>query len=88
MKKIFKYHLPISDHIEVRLPEGAEILCVQAQGGEVYLWAVVNPEEPMDVVTSILCRGTGHELTGKEGRYLGTAQQFNGALIWHFFEKV
>lgn len=40
MKRIFKYHAPVMDHVNIAMPEGAEIPCVQIQDGEPYVWKI------------------------------------------------
>lgn len=85
-KVIFKYSKPLNDVMKFQLPRGAEILSVGNQYGKFCLWAIVDPDEAL-VNTTILCRGTGHELNGAEGKFLGTVQFDGGSLIFHFFEK-
>ena len=83
--KIFKYPLPIKDDAEIQIPRGAQILTVQTQKGEPYIWALV--ETDAELTTRRLCvRGTGHTFKGNEGRYIGRFQLENGTLVFHVFE--
>jgi len=90
---IFKYILNISDEPVVPLPKGAEVLSVQVQHGEPYIWALV------DELASIEERhfriiGTGNPiyLEGRTykhpipGKFVGTFQLYNGNFIGHLFE--
>jgi hypothetical protein len=88
MIRIFKYPLEIADAQLVSMPWDAEILSVQLQGEQVSMWALVN-DEHMNADRTFRIFGTGHEflLTGRY-RYLGTVQQFDGALVWHVFEEI
>jgi hypothetical protein len=65
------------------MPEGAHVLTVGMQVGEIIAWATVDPDAPREERT-FLVRGTGHKLNGREGRYIGTV--FPGSLVFHVFE--
>lgn len=81
---IHKYSLRIDDEQVILLPKGAQILTVQIQNEQPFLWALVDPiyaEEPRKV----LIRGTGHDALGL-GRYISTFQMRGGALVFHAFE--
>jgi hypothetical protein len=85
-RKIFKYPLPIDDEIEISMPDGSEILTVQPQKGTPCIWAIVDTDAPL--TTRRLClRGTGRTFKGNEGKYIGTQQIDNGALVFHLFEE-
>lgn len=43
-KIIFKYQMPVLEEFEMTLPEGAEIIRMEDQGGMFWLWAVVNTD--------------------------------------------
>jgi hypothetical protein len=59
-------------------------LSVDVQRERPVIWAVVDVETPLRQVT-VLVRGTGHAMTGDEGRHLGTIQLDGGSLIFHVF---
>jgi hypothetical protein len=89
-KRIYKYELAITDTQTIAMPEGAEILTVQAQRGTPCLWALVNPELPA-TERRIETFGTGHPVlsdTGVERRYVGTYQISGGSLVFHVFERL
>lgn len=83
-RRVFKYELQVMDYQWVAMPEGAEILCVQAQGGKPCIWALVNPNNP-EGARCFRVAGTGH-LIAETGRYLGTVQLMGGSLVFHVFE--
>lgn len=43
---IFKYQMPVLEQFTMRLPEGAEIIRMNDEGGLFWLWAVVNTDAP------------------------------------------
>lgn len=86
MKRIWKFPLEEVDSQTVFLPEGAQIIAVQTQGGQPCLWAVVNPEGQKKAV-EIRTHGTGHDLPEDSHLYvhLGTYQLAKGLLVFHVF---
>jgi hypothetical protein len=81
---IWKFHLPVDDFVRVPMPEGAQILSVQAQHNEIYLWAIVNPQA-RTIPHGFAIRGTGHPI-GTVGAFIGTVQMNDCSLVWHVFE--
>lgn len=81
---IWKFPLRITDLQSIAMPAGAELLAVQGQGGFFQLWARVDPAA-RPVRRLIACCGTGHPAS--DGRYISTAQQNGGVLVWHFFDE-
>ena len=84
MKSIWKFLLEPDG--SVAMPVGAEILTVQAQREEAYIWAVVDPEAPT-LTRRFKTFATGEPITGDPGRYVGTFQISGGALVFHVFEQ-
>lgn len=84
MKTIYKYPVVIDDYQEINLPNGAEILTIQQQGGKFYLWAKIDTNKVINKVP-IYVFGTGNPINIMEGDiiYISTIQ--NGLLVWHFF---
>jgi hypothetical protein len=83
-ERVYKYALPVSDWTMVVMPEDAVPLCVQVQGGKPYIWARVTIGFP-PVVHHFRIAGTGHDLGSNIGRYIGTFQLDDGALVFHVF---
>jgi hypothetical protein len=83
-RTIWKFPIAVLDKVTLTMPCDAEILCVQVQHGHPQLWALVSRS------ASIADRhfrwvGTGHPVDFV-GRYIGTVQLHEGALVLHLFE--
>ena len=81
---IHKYALGIGDHT-ISMPWDSEILCVQMQYNMPQMWVRCD-QSKMTASRKISVRGTGHILTGWEGKYIGTFQAGGGDLVWHVFD--
>ena len=80
---IWKYPILIDDEQIITPPKGAEILTIQVQDMQPYLWALVDPDRPPDRI-KLITKGTGHPIGDKEvGEYVGTYQF--GKLVFHVF---
>jgi len=87
-KTIWKFPLQVADEQIVQMPKNAEILTIQAQKGDAYLWAIVNPDNALED-RIILCRGTGHEIQSEFNiKYISTCQFYEGDIIFHYFERI
>jgi len=87
MKTIWKFEIELTDNQNVMMPMEAKILTVQIQHGKVCVWAIVDPEQPLERRYFYL-RGTGHPSDGMdEMQYVGTVQDRQGFLIWHIFTE-
>lgn len=82
-KTIWKYTLDLAGSQTIRMPRGAEILSVAVQANEFRLWALCDPEAPIEPRV-ILVHGTGHPITDSLGRHIGTV--IDGSFVWHVFE--
>lgn len=88
MMTIFKYAINVTNVSVVEMPVNADILCVQVQNGEPFLWAVVSDLAPK-IPRIIETFGTGHRMPNKDRRkYIGTYQLEGGALVFHVFERI
>ena len=81
-RTIWKFTIALTDEPSVQMPEGAEVIHFDNQDGTPTIWAVVDPDAPLEVRHFSL-RGTGHRMNGA-GRHIGTA--FQGPFVWHLFE--
>ncbi len=87
-KTIFKYKLGVGVTQDVEFPKGAKLLSAQAIGEDLFIWAIVDPEQHMEK-REIRVIGTGHKVYDDEKlRHLGTTQMYGGTLIWHVFEVI
>lgn len=86
---VYKYPLLVGETTAIALPDGAHILDVAAQGGEVCLWARVDEDEAGHLCRpnrTFLVIGTGHNLpNGDAHTHVGTAHT-SGGFVWHAFE--
>ena len=83
--RIWKWELKITDLQTVDMPRDAKIMSVQMQSGKLCLWAMcwpINPTRPRNIAIY----GTGNPVPNDPGEYIGTAQQHDGALVWHVFD--
>jgi hypothetical protein len=88
MKAIYKYPLSVTDEQHILMPEGAEVLSVQTQHGEPFLWALVKTDKPNRRRTFHIY-GTGNPVPDDEeaSRFIGTFQILGGGFVGHVFEK-
>lgn len=84
MLKVFKYDCPIDDDVSIDMPKNARVLSVQTQGGLPRIWALVNPELPVET-RRFHWRGTGHTVADGDV-YIGTIQLADGQLVFHLFD--
>lgn len=85
IQRVYKYPIPqLGDWVSVTMPEGAEPLCVQMQQGVPCIWARVTIGRP-PAIQHFRIAGTGHDLGSNVGRYVGTFQVHEGALVFHVF---
>jgi hypothetical protein len=81
---VWKYALEVNDINMIRMPMHSRILCVQAQHDSPGIWALVDPENPLETRT-FLVFGTGRRIDYIDpSHYIGTFQL--GALVFHVFE--
>lgn len=85
---IHKYALTIDDEVIIKMPRGAEILCVQVQFGLPYIWAKVDSLQHeslyRDRVFYVI--GTGHSFPINVVKYVGTFQVEDGRGVFHVYE--
>ena len=82
MKVIHKYELfPVTGTYSS--PEGSEVLTVMEQDGGLFLWALVDPMNPLTEREFLVC-GAGHNIQDNNLSYLTTVKMSCG-LIWHVF---
>lgn len=82
MRVIFKYELMD----ETLLPKGAVVLKAGMQGGIMYIWALIDPNEREFTKRGFLVVGTGQPF---EHHYLGYRfidTIFDGPFVWHVWE--
>lgn len=81
-RAIFKYPL-VGESIQI--PKDARPLAVQWQGQEPVLWAEVDPTNYKAEPRRLLRIGTGWWFNPVRVVYLGTVQEPDRPLVWHFY---
>ena len=84
-RQIWKFELD-SDG-EIQMPAGANILTVQTQNDKPMIWAIVDPQAPMET-KKFTVLGTGWFVPPSTGVYIGTFQLQGGALVFHVFHDM
>jgi hypothetical protein len=82
MKTIYKYLIQSG---ETLMPADAQILSTGGQAGELYVWALVNPESP-PAPRRLRVIGTGWPNQNYEGAFIGTVQTAGG-MVFHVFDE-
>lgn len=86
MNTVWKFQMRPHFHQLVPMPEGATLLTVAQQDGDVYLWAMCDSDAPL-VERIIITVPTGEPIP--EGcKYISTIHLVEGALVFHLFEKL
>lgn len=90
MITVYKYPLVIDDYQILKLPRDAKILSAAKINGLLYLWAMVDTDQP-DVQTRVLrLAGTGHPLKSTcQYEFISTIifPISDETLIFHLFEE-
>jgi hypothetical protein len=82
---VFKYPVRIEEGQNIKMPTGAKLLSLGAQAGDLFMWALVNPEASK-VMRRVSVVGTGWltpELS--DMTYISTYQT-HGLSVWHLFD--
>lgn len=84
-QQVWKFPIDAVDHPVVKMPRGAKVIDFRTQGGEPFVWAIVDPDaEPVDRVFRLA--GTGHDL-GAHGEYVGSVHLAFSGLVFHLFDE-
>ena len=84
-KSIWKFPVEIVEEQTIVMPEGAKIHFAAVQYGVPTIWAEVDLGVPL-VERKIRVYGTGWQIPGDPGRYIGTFMMYDGHEIYHAFE--
>ena len=93
-KRIWKYHLKLTDLQTIELPEGTKVLTVQVQDNSLQLYVLFGLED-YDFGETIrkaerqfAVVGTGNVIPDLKLDYINTVQTHGGTYVWHVFEVV
>lgn len=84
---IWKYPIPVEYDFALTMPRGAIVLSVQVQNGQPCMWALVDSCQGDNSDRSFLIVETGHPIDPTGLRFVGTFQMYQGAMVFHLFEK-
>lgn len=90
-RRIYKYcaMIELNDNLafyDIRVPVGAQILHVGQQGMKMCVWAIVDPDAPLDEPLVIL--PTGAEVPdGLEHISTFQLERFFVGTVWHVFRR-
>jgi hypothetical protein len=84
-KTIWKFTL--QPECKLEMPKGAQLLSVCEHGGDICLWALVDPVAEKET-RRFLGVGTGHDVPDVPMNFIGTANLSGGSLVFHVFELV
>ncbi len=94
-KTIYKYPIKAQNAQKVTMPIGAEILSVQVQNNEPFLYALVNPDNQSEerFVRTYPTGGNVPVEMGLELKYIGTfilndPSHTTGTFVGHLFEQL
>jgi len=87
MQRVYKYPFEINDEVIVHMPEGAEVLHVDAQHDAPCIWAMVDDRRAMAPYLFYVV-GTGHPADHVcTGQHIGSVMMDGGALVFHVFQR-
>ena len=87
-RTIWKYQIPVLEDFEIELPKNSKIIRFGNEGGMLWLWAVVRPDNPKET-RRLLAFKTGAEIPEGKMKYLGMAPIFIQAeLMLYYFEPI
>lgn len=88
-KTIYKYEIPLTDYIEIRLPVDAEILTFVMNNKIPYVYALVDKNQSLHEIRKFRLYGTGHDFDLKSYKYIGTVMKESGiTFVFHLFEQL
>lgn len=89
--KIYKYQISGEGNDCLQLPDGYRILSAGEQDGQIFIWAIVNPDAPlMDARFRIYATGFDDIpafLNNGYLQYIDTVLMKSG-LVWHIFQEI
>lgn len=75
-RTIYKYQMPVLEEFEMELPEGAQVIRVEDQGGMFWMWAVINAEAKTEKRRFMAFKTGGSMPDGVNLSYVGFCKVF------------
>lgn len=87
--EIWKFEVPLTDEILIKIPKGGKILSLQLQRQKPCIWVLVNPlnEKESRMFEWYVTGGTLAINEKSAHIYIGTCQLFDGDYVLHLFER-
>lgn len=84
--RIFKYPITSDRFQPVWIQRGSKILSIQLLNGELQLWALVDPAQPMEIRQLARYYTGSTDVPTDPGEYIATVQSEHGDHVDHFFD--
>lgn len=78
--------LGVGGGVNLDLPRAHNVLSVGLQRGRICAWIRLRPSDEDLVAVSFRAYGTGHDIEGDPGRFIGTVIDEVDRLVWHVFQ--
>lgn len=83
--RIYKFPLEITDEQFITAPKDSVPLSVQFQKRQLCLWMIKGTSVP--TLFKVYIVGTGNPFDKTNKKFVGTAQELDGRLVWHIFTE-
>ena len=84
VRTVWKYPLPLVQFLMLELPAGAKILKVAQQGKGVFLWALGDPEAPVERV-HLRVVSAGTEIVEDDAEHVESFSLPGSGFVFHVF---
>lgn len=85
---VYKYPIQFQGGARaLALPRYAQIQDIEFQNGSLFLWALVDPDGPLESYTVVIA-GTGHEIEEDLRPSLYHKTLHRDGFVWHVFVKL
>lgn len=88
MRTVWKAKLEFAEKLTMKVPQGANVLCVQVHHGVPCMWLEVDDTLPKEKRTFLLVASGDKMPQGAILAYKGTFQKDEGNLVYHVFELI
>lgn len=86
--QVWKFALMLTPTQTIQIADACLVRWVHAHQRSpslIELWGIVQPQPHATDRRTLHIRGTGHDLTGDEGRHIATLVNDWSGLVWHLF---
>jgi hypothetical protein len=80
------WKFPVGSDCVVEMPTGATILSANVQHGNPCIWALVDPNQPVEQ-RRFKVIPTGKDFDGAGSTYIGSFHGVGGWMVFHLFEE-